>query len=209
MNAVAAPLPPSTQPVATDEELLCHYRDFGDPEAFATLVHRYEKPLYHYLVRYLKSSALAEEVFQATFLQVHQKCHLFAEGSAVRPWLYRIATNQAIDTLRREGRHHAVSLDEEHAVGEADARTLQGLLESTTASPLDQMEADERAEWTRQAVDSLPDHLRLAVLLIYFQGLKYHEASEVLHVPLGTIKSRMHKALLMLSRAWRRNHSPA
>lgn len=199
----------NSKPALADEELLRRYRDAGDREAFATLVHRYEKPLYHYLVRYLRNSALAEEVFQATFLQVHQKCQLFAEGSAVRPWLYRIATNQAIDALRREGRHHAVSLDEEHAVGEADARTLLGLLESTTASPLEQLEAEEQAEWTREAVDALPDHLRLAVLLIYFQGLKYQEAAEVLHVPLGTVKSRMHHALLMLSRAWRRNHSPA
>ena len=206
MQALALPLPRNGKPAAADEELLGRYRDARDPEAFAALVHRYEAPLYHYLVRYLHRAELAEEALQATFLRVHQKCHLFNEGSVVRPWLYRIATNQAIDALRREGRQHAVSLDDEHAAGEVNARSLSDLLESSSASPLDRMEAQERAEWTRRAIDALPDRLRLAVLLVFFQGLKYHEAAQVLQVPLGTVKSRIHQALLMLHRAWRRNH---
>lgn len=194
---------------ATDEELLLRYRESGDAEAFEMLVHRYEKPLYNYLVRYLRSRSLAEDVFQATFLRVHRKAHLFAEGSTVRPWLYSIATRLAIDALRREGRHQAVSLSEERTAGEADTGKLLNLLESATPAPAEQLESRERAEWTRQAVDALPEHLRAVVLLIFFQGLKYQEAADALQVPLGTIKSRMHKALLLLNEAWRRSHPPA
>lgn len=207
MHSTAKP-PPRTRPAATDEDLLLRYRDVGDPEAFEELVHRYERPLYHYLVRYLHNAALAEEVFQATFLRVHRKCRLFAEGSRVRPWLYRIATNLAIDAMRREGRQQAVSLDEDRATGEVEASKLLSLLESATLSPVEQMEVQERAEWTRHAVDALPDHLRVVLLLVYFEGLKYQEAADVLHVPLGTVKSRLHKALLMLNQAWRRSHPP-
>jgi RNA polymerase sigma-70 factor (ECF subfamily) len=198
---------PTRQALATDEELLLRYRDLGDSEAFAALVHRYQTPLYHYLARYLRSTALAEEVFQATLLRVHQKCRLFAEGSCVRPWLYSIATHLAIDALRREGRQHMVRLDATSGDGEMNDGTLENLVASVVVTPLEQMEAEEQAEWTRQAVGDLPDHLRRVVLLVYFQGLKYHEAARTLQVPLGTVKSRLHKAVGMLNQAWRRSHA--
>ena len=93
----------------SDEQLLLDYRDHGDVGSFESLVHRYEKPIYNYLLRYLRNGAMAEDVFQATFLRVHEKCHLYDGRRKVRPWLYSIATHQAIDAMRREGRHPAVS----------------------------------------------------------------------------------------------------
>jgi RNA polymerase sigma-70 factor (ECF subfamily) len=194
---------------ASDEQLLLNYRDRRDVESFEALVHRYEKPIYNYLLRYLRSGPLADEVFQATFLRLYEKCGLYDEDQLVRPWLYSIATHQAIDALRKEGKHQAARLDDEHAVDDADVVTLLNLLGSETPSPLDQAEEHERAEWTRKAVDELPDHQRVAVLLIFFQGLKYREVAEILQVPEGTIKSRIHKSLLALNKAWRRTHDGA
>src|SRR5690242_1002358 len=81
----------------TDEELLVRYRDHADRQAFSQLVHRYERELYSYLRRYLGDATMAEDAFQATFLQVHLKCDQFEQGRRFRPWLYTIATNQAID----------------------------------------------------------------------------------------------------------------
>jgi RNA polymerase sigma-70 factor (ECF subfamily) len=185
------------------------YRDRDDVPSFEELVHRYEKPIYNYLLRYLRRRSLAEEVFQATFLRLHEKCGLFHEDRLVRPWLYSIATHQAIDALRREGKHRAASLDDERAVDDAGAVKLVNLLESATPAPPEQVQEHERAEWTRNAVDALPDHQRLAVLLVFFQGLKYREVAEILQVPEGTVKSRIHKALLALNKAWRRNHHGA
>src|SRR6187399_1825973 len=95
----------------SDEELLVAYRDRGDRRAFAELVRRYERELYSYLRRYLGDAGMAEDTFQATFLQVHLKCDQFEEGRKFRPWLYTIATNQAIDARRRAKRHRMVSLD--------------------------------------------------------------------------------------------------
>src|SRR3989304_4903459 len=86
---------------ASDELLLRRYRDKGDRAAFEELVHRYERELYSYLRRYLGDADLAEDVFQTTFLQVHQKCSQFQDGRSFRPWLYTIATHQAIDALRK------------------------------------------------------------------------------------------------------------
>jgi RNA polymerase sigma-70 factor, ECF subfamily len=93
----------------SDEELLNQYRKTGVRHAFDELVHRYERELFSYLRRYLGDATLAEDAFQAAFFQVHLKCEQFEEGRKVRPWLYTIATNQAIDAQRRNKRHRLVS----------------------------------------------------------------------------------------------------
>ncbi len=200
---------PPPQTPASDEALLLHYREQGDAPSFEELVHRYEKPIYNYLLRYLRRPALAEDAFQATFLRVHEKCGLFKEDATVRPWLYSIATHQAIDSLRKEGRRRAARLDKEHATDDGADVKLLNLLESAVPSPLEQAQEHERAEWTRSAVDALPESQRVAVLLVFFQGLKYREAAETLQIPEGTVKSRVHKALLALNEAWRRDHHRA
>ena len=87
--------------VVTDEQLIAQYRQTGKRELFAELVYRYERELYNYLRRYLNDAELAEDAFQATFLQVHLKCDQFDEGRRFRPWLYAVATNQAIDARRK------------------------------------------------------------------------------------------------------------
>ncbi len=199
-RTVLSPVPP------TDEELLLRYRDLGDVEAFETLVHRYERPIYHYLLRYLRSAALAEDVFQSTFLRVHEKSHLFTADHPFRPWLYSMATHLAIDALRKEGRHQVASLDRPFEDEDGGTGALIDLVRSPLPSPAENVEAQERAAWAQRAVDELPDHQRIAILLVFFQGLKYHEVAEILELPLGTLKSRIHKALMALNAAWRRDH---
>ena len=104
----------------SDETLLLRYRQTGGRDDFAQLVHRYERELYNYLRRYLGDAEMAHDVFQATFLQVHLKCDQFEDGRRFRPWLYTIATNQAIDAQRRNRRHRMVSLDRAGAGREDD-----------------------------------------------------------------------------------------
>ncbi|HUY93066.1 MAG TPA: sigma-70 family RNA polymerase sigma factor [Pirellulales bacterium] len=188
---------------AADEELLRRYCERGDRQAFTVLVHRYERELYSYLRRYLGDSAMAEDAFQATFLQLHLKCDQFEEGRKVRPWLYTIATNQAIDAQRRNKRHRLVSLDRRNThENKDDLGTLIELLVSKETGPVAQLEADERQTWVRKAIQELPEPLSNAVNLIYYQGLKYREAAEILDVPVGTVKSRLHTAILKLNEAW-------
>jgi RNA polymerase sigma-70 factor (ECF subfamily) len=191
----------------SDEELLLRYRDTGDMAAFETLVHRYEKPLFNYLVRYLRNPSLAEEVFQGTFLRLHEKCHQFTPDRQVRPWLYSIATHLAIDALRKEGQQPTTSLDQQVSDAESDVGALLDILGTRPPTPLEQLEAQEQAEWARRAVDALPDPLRQVILLAYFQGLKFREVAEILQLPLGTVKSRLHKALAMLHAAWDKEYA--
>lgn len=189
----------------SDEELLLHYRSTGDRRAFDQLVHRYERELFSYLQRYLGDTTLAEDAFQQTFLQVHLKADQFDENRRVRPWLYTIATHQAIDGQRRNKRHRMVSLDRRAGSDDDDhVGSLINLLENDEVGPVAALEQSERTNWVRKAVASLPEQLQAAVHLIYYQGLKYREAADVLAIPVGTVKSRLHAAIRKLNEAWKR-----
>ena len=186
----------------TDEQLLLDYRQTGDRELYAQLVYRYERELFRYLRRYLGNAEMAEDVFQATFLSVHLKCDTFAEGRRFRPWLYTIATNAAIDAKRRNKRHIAVSLDTPRESDHEDVGRLVNLLESADANPVDAAEQAERGRLVRETLDSLPESMSTLIHLVYYQGMKYREAAEILEVPVGTVKSRLHSAISTLTNAW-------
>ena len=126
------PLDPLTS--SSDEELLASFRR-GQREAFGVLVRRYERELYGYLRRYLGDASLADDVFQNTFLQLFTKIGKYEAGRPVRPWLYTIATHQAIDALRRNGRHQALSLDQgRDEKADGDVHSLLEALESRGAT---------------------------------------------------------------------------
>jgi len=188
--------------VLNDEELLDRYRA-GNTQAFAELVRRYERELYNYLRRYVGDATLAEDVFQNTFLQLHVKLDLYEKGRLVRPWLYTIATHQAIDALRKAGRHRTVSLDAQAPSQNEQANTFAELLEGPAVNPLEGLEAAERQQWVRDTLDRLPDYMKSVVVLVYYQGLKYREVAQVLDIPVGTVKSRLHTAIAKLAEEWK------
>lgn len=180
----------------SDEELLSRYRDEGRTEDFEELVHRYERELFRYLARYLGDASLADDVFQNTFLQVHLKRGLYEDGRPVRPWLYSIATHQAVDVLRKLGRHPTISLDQRAGPSsDADPSALVDLLVSDVPGPLTELQGEERKEWIRQSVAKLPETLRQTLIMAYYQDLKYREIADALKIPVGTVKSRLHAAL--------------
>jgi RNA polymerase sigma-70 factor (ECF subfamily) len=182
----------------SDEALLSRYRDTGQTEDFESLIKRYQNELYRYLTRYLGDRALAEDVFQNTFLQIHLKRGLYEEGRPVRPWIYSIATHQAVDALRKLGRHPTISLDQRVNSGESEAGSLIDLLTSDESGPLAELQGEERKEWVRDSVARLPEALRQTLILAYHQDLKYREIAEILKIPVGTVKSRLHAALAKL-----------
>ena len=186
----------------TDEQLVVQYRTSGDREVFALLVRRYERELYSYLRRYLGNAEMAEDVFQATFLQVHLKCDRFDENRRFRPWLYTVATNQAIDAQRRNKRHRMVSLDRPVSADNVDIGALVDLLEGDERDPLENVSQLERGQWVQEALDGLSESMRSVVHLVYYQGMKYREAAEILDIPVGTVKSRLHAAIIKLYETW-------
>lgn len=187
--------------LATDEELVARFRAGRDPEAFETLVRRYEQELFGYLRRYLGNAELAEDVFQETFLRVHTKCGGFERGRAFRPWLYAIATNQAIDAQRRARRQRTGGGE---ARGDVEGRSFVELVPSRERSAEERCEAEEAEQWVRSAVDNLSAPQRSVVTLVFRRGAKQREIASLLGIPVGTVKSRLHTAMNTLTDAWQR-----
>jgi len=185
---------------STDEDLFRRFRDQHDDRAFEALVHRYERPLFAYLRRLLHSDQLAEDVFQGTFLRVHMKRESFDVTRRFQPWLYAIATRQAIDTVRREKRHRRKAPPPATAGGVADI-TLDDM-PASESTPIEQVESREEQQRVRAAVGGLSAVQQRAVQLVYGEGLAYREAAGVLGVPVGTVKSRVHSAILALCGSW-------
>lgn len=201
-------IPAISAAALTDEQLLMRYRQEGDRGVFERLMRRYEHELFNYLRRYLGDCEMAEDAFQTTFLQVHLKCDTFEEGRRFRPWLYAIATNQAIDAQRRNRRHRMVSLDRagNSAEGDEIGKLADLLVADADDDPLRVVSRWEDGQWVRSALDELSEQMRGVVQLVYYEGMKYREAAEVLSIPVGTVKSRLHAAIAKLNEFWVNTH---
>jgi len=188
----------------SDEDLLAGVRA-GRHELFGTLVRRYERELYGYLKRYLGDGELAADVFQNTFLQVFLKIQQYEPGRPARPWLYTIATHQAIDALRRRSRRVDAKAEPIQAGDEgkdASSRPLFDVLQSKDPGPVARAESAEDRQRVREAVAKLPEGLKQVIVLTYFQGLRYQDVADILDIPLGTVKSRLHAAVAKLTDEW-------
>lgn len=195
-------MPDHPPPPDSDEQLLARLRD-GDRGVFGPLVRRYERELYGYLRRYLGDDDLADDVFQNTFVAVFLKIQQYEPGRPARPWLYAIATNQAIDALRKKNRRADRRADLIVAADDdGEPRPLFELMPAADPAPPDHADRAEQRELVRAAVDRLPDLLRQVVLLAYFQGMKYRDIADALDIPVGTVKSRLHAALVKLTEEW-------
>src|SRR5947209_6426278 len=132
----------TTRDVRSDEQLLEAYR-FGDKATFSHLVERYQRELFHFLVRFLGDRAAAEDVFQETFLQVHQSAEQFDPQRRFRPWLFTIAANKARDLIRSQARRPTNPLQATIAPGDNESGEFIDLMQSAAEMPGDPMEKQE------------------------------------------------------------------
>ncbi|HDY65458.1 MAG TPA: sigma-70 family RNA polymerase sigma factor [Phycisphaerae bacterium] len=186
----------------SDVELLRRYIT-GQDEAFAILVRRYQKELYGFLRRFTGDAALAEDLFQETFLQVHLSAGMFDMTRSFRPWLYTIAVNKARDALRKRGRHLTLPLDAVIAGKGEGQRTYADLIPSKIPTPEESFVNLETRQTVQAMVEQMPENLRDVLILSYFQELPYKEIAEILSVPIGTVKSRMHNAVKFFAEKWK------
>lgn len=198
---------PPTSPVATrdgrsDEQLLAAYRD-GDKASFALLVERYQRELFHFLVRFLGDRAAAEDVFQETFLQVHQSADQFDPQRRFRPWLFTIAANKARDLMRSQARRPTNPLQASISPGDEESGQFIDLMQSSAELPGDPMEQQELQQLVHKTIMDMPEHLREILLLSYFHQFPYKQISDILDIPLGTVKSRLHAAVAHFADRWR------
>ena len=184
----------------SDERLVELVRH-GQTEAFNVLVERYRQELFHYLARMTSHRSMADDIFQETFLQVHLSIDTFDTERRFRPWLFTIATNKARDQLRRNKRRDAVSLS--NPLSGDQERPFLDLMEDQIPLPGETIQLQETQQLVRQTVEELPDHLREVLLLSYFQQFSYKEMAEILSIPIGTVKSRLHTAVGTFARRWK------
>lgn len=190
-----------------DEQLLADYRA-GDKAAFSELVGRYQRELYHFLVRFLGNRAAAEDVFQETFLQVHQSAEQFDPQRRFRPWLFTISANKARDLIRSQARRPTNPLQASISNDEESGEFID-LMQSASAVPSEPMEREELQQQVQQTVQGMPEHLREILLLSYFHQFPYKQISEILDIPLGTVKSRLHAAVAHFADRWRASQASA
>ena len=193
-----------------DGELLRRYLD-GDGDAFAALMERYRRELYNFLARFTGDAALAEDVFQEAFLQLHLSAGAFDLNRRLKPWLFTIAANKARDAMRSRWRRQAAPLDATVGRGEGDRVSHADLIPAQIPSPDDAMMNLEVRQAVQRIVDKMPENLRVVLLLSYFHDFPYQEIADILNVPLGTVKSRLHAAVRHFARAWKataEKHNP-
>lgn len=173
-----------------DLELVTRSRS-GDVEAFTALVKRYEVRVYNLAYRLLSNADDAADVAQEAFMAAYESIGRFRAESSFYTWLYRIAVNKALTYRRsRSSRLDAATGGQETLAFDTAADGSPG--------PSRRVEDMERDEMVQSMIAALPDDFRSVVVLKDIEGLEYEEIADVMEIPLGTVKSRLHRGRLLL-----------
>ncbi len=171
----------------------------GDGEAFRLLVERHQRPVYGLLLRLVRQPALAEDLAQETLIKAYRAIATFDRSRKFSSWLFKIAHNTAIDHLRRK-RPPTVPLESDE---EDRAGPLARLAAPESGSPEARARGRDLAEALEETLQALRPDYREAVLLRFQQGLAYEEIAEILDLPLGTVKTHLHRARKQMATALR------
>ncbi|MHC4237986.1 MAG: RNA polymerase sigma factor [Planctomycetota bacterium] len=192
----------SVQHEVSDSELLQQYR-LGDEQAFKEIVSRYKNTLYAFLRRFVNREDIVEDVFQETFLQLYTSQDSFDTSRPLRPWLFTIAANKAKDALRKMQRQSSMSLGAIADAGDFSVDEVVNIFTSYEVTPEDEVSAEETALRVRQIIADMPDNLRGILILAYFEQFSYKHMAEILSIPIGTVKSRLHTAVVYFMKKWK------
>ena len=186
----------------SDAELFARYAA-GEEDAFREVVDRYKNGLYAFLRRFLNKSSLVEEVFQETFLQLFMSRDSFDPSRPLRPWLFTIAANKAKDVLRKQHRTGTIPIG---AIADREEMSFDDVLNcltSDTRVPYERLEKSETARRVRGVIADMPESLREILILAYFNKFSYKQMAQILSIPIGTVKSRLHTAVGRFAKEWK------
>ncbi|NQT00712.1 MAG: sigma-70 family RNA polymerase sigma factor [Planctomycetes bacterium] len=186
----------------TDGELLTRYTE-GEEAAFREIVNRYKNGLYAFLRMFLNRRELVEDVFQETFLQLFSSRESFDTNRPLRPWLFTIAANKAKDALRKWQRKNAIPIG---TMTDSEDLSFDDMLNSVTSDstmPYEQLQKDETAVRVRRIIADMPENLREILVFAYFNRFSYKQMAEILSIPIGTVKSRLHTAVSRFAKEWK------
>ncbi len=186
----------------SDAELFARYAA-GEEDAFREIVSRYKNGLYVFLRRFLNRQSLVEDVFQETFLQLFTSRDSFDPTRPLRPWLFTIAANKAKDLLRKQHRTATISIGAIAEQQEMSFDDVLNCLTSDTSVPYEKLERTETARRVREVIADMPESLREILILAYFNKFSYKQMADILSIPIGTVKSRLHTAVGRFAKDWK------
>lgn len=192
--------PPFDLPNLPDADVVALAKE-GRESAFRELVRRYERPVFSLVYRLVRDKDTAEDLAQETFVKVLNNIERYRPEFKFSSWLFKIANNVAIDHLRKrsldtvslEGSRYATSTDEMQATSVRAVDTSQ--------SPLEELESRELGGAIERAIGSLRPEYRACILLRHVEDRSYEEIAATLDLPLGTVKTYIHRARHELRKA--------
>ena len=172
----------------------------ADKTKFSEQAMPFMDALYTAALRLARNAADAEDLVQETYLKAYRAYDGFEEGTNLRAWLYRILTNTFINSYRSKKRR-----PDETDIDEVEDLYLYRRLGGLEAAAAGRSAEDELLDWfsdseVKEAVESLPEQFRIAVLLSDIEGFSYKEIAEILDIPIGTVMSRLHRGRKALQR---------
>ena len=163
----------------------------GDMHAFEELILKHEKIVYNLALRMMNHSEDAKDISQEVFLKAYRSLSIFDERSAFSTWIYRITHNTCIDEMRKRKGKQNYSLEEEL---ENEEGSMQRQIADEGDTPEESLLREEQKSEILQALDSLSEEHKAAIVLRDVKGFSYEEIAEILEVSLGTVKSRISRA---------------
>lgn len=188
----------------SDAELMARVREH-DACAFEALSTRYRESIYRYVLATIHDSNAAEDVVQEVFLRVWMRAEQWSGSGTFKAWLFRIATNLALNYLRTLRRRKQQSLEAPgDALDEDDESSVPSwMIDCALPGPEIILEQGERNRLVQQLVNQLPAEKREVLRLVHGAEMETRQVAETLGIPEGTVKSRLHYATRRLAREWR------
>ncbi|MEN6357834.1 MAG: sigma-70 family RNA polymerase sigma factor [Armatimonadota bacterium] len=175
----------------TEEQALISRCKNGDIKAFDELVTHFQKRVYNFAYGIAGNYDDANDIAQEAFVRVFNSISTFRGDANFTTWIYRIVTNVFLDERKKAKNHRQVSLDE---IIDLDETSVSRQIEDEKPLPGEIAESKERNKAVRTAIASLPDYQRVIMTLYHLHDRSYEEIADILHLPIGTVKSRLNRA---------------
>jgi RNA polymerase sigma-70 factor (ECF subfamily) len=162
-----------------------------DEQAFAKLMQRYKRPVYHMILKMVRNVDDAEDLTIESFAKAFRSLHRFKKDFTFSTWLFRIATNNTIDYIRKK-KLNTLSISNTFTDSDGDSVSID--VEDENLNPQEETIRSQKEELMQVFVDKLPPKYQKLVRLRYFHELSYEEIAQELEAPLGTVKAQLHRA---------------
>jgi len=184
-----------------DEQLILKFLN-GDAGAFNTLVWRWEKPIFNFILRYIGDEDASKDVLQQTFIRAYKSLKRLKDRERFSCWLYSIALNQCHDEQRKQRKNH-FSIDDGGCDDDSEFKGKRVTLWDADARTESAIHHENISEILNRALQQIPAEQRIVIIMKEYHGLKFTEIEEILEVPINTVKSRMYYGLSALQKIFK------